>query len=139
LWSEPGDGGVVALLGDEVAGVFGEGSVGVVAELGAGDAGAMRVEQGGKGAEDARLRLSAQAEQDEVVAREDGVDYLRDDGVVVADDAGEQGLFRGGRRAEAGDEIVAELVLDGAGEALGGVFGLPKLAEGVGECRVRHR
>ena len=39
-----------------------------------------------------RLRLAAQAEQDEVVARQDRVDDLRDDRVVVADDAGEQRL-----------------------------------------------
>ena len=51
----------------------------------------MRVEQGGEGAEDARLGLAAEAEQDEVVAGEDGVDELGDDGVVVADDAGEEG------------------------------------------------
>ena len=36
----------------------------------------------------------AQAEQDEVVLREDGVDHLRHDGVVVADDAGEERHLR---------------------------------------------
>ena len=107
-----------------------ERGVGVVAELGAGDVGAVRVEQRGERAEDARLGLAAQAEQDEVVAREDGVDDLRDDRVVVADDAGEERLAFGaaGDLAQAGDEVVAELVLDAAGDALGGVFGGAKLA-----------
>ena len=50
------------------------------------------VEQRRQRAEDARLRLAAQAEQDEVVPREDRVDELRDHGVVVADDAGKQRL-----------------------------------------------
>ena len=39
---EPGDGGFVAELGDEVAAEFGDGGVGVVAHLGAGDVGAVR-------------------------------------------------------------------------------------------------
>jgi len=60
------------------------------------------------------------------VAREDGVDDLGDDRVVEADDAGEEGLgFAGaaGRDlAEARDEVVAELVLDAAGDAFGGEF-----------------
>ena len=129
----PGDGGVVAEGGDEVAGEFGEGRVGVVAELGAGDVGAVGVEERGEGAEDARLGLAAEAEEDEVVAREDGVDDLGDDGVVEADDAGEEGLafaLAAGRDgAEARDEVVAELVLDAAGDAFGGEFGGAELAE----------
>ena len=129
---EPGDGGVVAERGDEVAAEFGDGGVGVVAELGAGDVGGVGVEQRGERAEDARLGLTAEAEEDEVVAREDGVDDLGDDGVVEADDAGEEGfafvLAAGRDVAEARDEVVAELVLDAAGDAFGGVFGGAELA-----------
>jgi hypothetical protein len=88
----------------------------------------VRVKQRGECAQQARLRLSAQAEQDEVVAREDGVDYLRDDGVVVADDAGEQALLRTGDLAQARDEVVAKLVLDATVDAVGGVFGGTELA-----------
>jgi hypothetical protein len=47
------------------------------------------------------------------VTREDGVDNLGDYGVLVADDAGEEGIFR----AEPGDEILAKLILHAAGEA----------------------
>ena len=61
-------------------------------DFAAGDDGQRLVEQRGQRAEQARLRLAAQAEQDEVVAREHGVDHLRDDGVVVADDAGKERL-----------------------------------------------
>jgi hypothetical protein len=60
------------------------------------------------------------------VAREDGVDDLRDDRVVEADDAGEEGfslaLAAGRDLAEARDEVIAELVLDAAGDAFGGEF-----------------
>jgi len=57
------------------------------------------------------------------VAGEDGVDDLGDDGVVVANDAWEEclgflgvavGVGFAGEVAETGDEVVAELVLDGA-------------------------
>jgi hypothetical protein len=41
---------------------------------------------------DIQTHLPAQAEEDEVVAREDGVRQLRDDGLVVADHAGEEAL-----------------------------------------------
>ncbi len=77
--------------------------------------------------------LAAEAEKDEVMAGEDGVNDLRDDGVVVADDAGEEGLAGGSIGAQAGDEIVAELILDAAGDALGGVFAVAECAEGSGE------
>ena len=87
---KPGDGSIVAQLRDEVAGEAGEWGVGIVAELGAADVGGLGVEQGGEGAQDAALGLTTEAEEDEVVAGEDGVDDLRDDGIVVADDAGEE-------------------------------------------------
>ena len=66
-------------------------------------------------AQDARLRLTAQAEQDEVVPREQRVDDLRHDGLVVADDARED---RAALR-EAGEQICAHLVLHGAGASDG--------------------
>ncbi len=51
----PGDGGVVAHLGDEVLGELRQRRVGVVAELGAGDVGDLRIEQVRERAQDARL------------------------------------------------------------------------------------
>ena len=44
-----------------------------------------------RAAQNAAFRLPAQPEQDEVVARQDGVDDLRDDRFVVPDDAGKIG------------------------------------------------
>ena len=67
------------------------------------------VEQIDEPAQDAALGLSAQSEQNEVVLRENRVDELRDDGVVVADDAGEQ-RFAGLQLAH---EVVADFLFDG--------------------------
>ena len=50
------------------------------------------VEQVDQGADEPGLGLAAQAEQDEVVLGQDRVDELRNHGVVVADDAGEEPL-----------------------------------------------
>jgi hypothetical protein len=50
------------------------------------------VEEIGQLSNDTALRLAAQAEQDDVVTRQDRVDELRNDGVVVTNDAGEQFL-----------------------------------------------
>ncbi len=47
---EPGDGGVVAELCELVAAELRDGGVGIVADLGAGDVGEMRVEEGGESA-----------------------------------------------------------------------------------------
>ena len=54
------------------------------------------------------LRLAALAEQDDVLAGEDGVLDLRDDGLLVADEQREEGLAR----AHLLDEVLAHLLLD---------------------------
>jgi hypothetical protein len=109
---EPCDGGGLFHLGDEVFAAAAERVVGIVADFAAGDVGHLGVEQRGKRAQNAALGLAAETEQDEVVAGEDGMDDLRDDGVFVTQDAGEERL--GGVGTQAGDEIFAELVLDAA-------------------------
>src|SRR4051794_22490728 len=86
----------------------------------------MRIQQRGQRTQDARLRLSTQSKQDKVVARKYGVDDLRNDGVLISDDAGEDGLLR----AKATDKIFAKLVLDAASQAFGGVVTAPESAEG---------
>jgi len=68
------------------------------------------VEQIGEAAQDPALRLAAQAQQDEVVLRENGVDQLRDDSVVEPDHAGKQRLAG----AQALNQVRADLVLDRA-------------------------
>jgi hypothetical protein len=90
IWCKPRYGRVFSEARDEVAAELGDGGVRIVTHLGAGDVGAGGVEEGGQRAKDARLGLAAEAEEDEVVLAEDGVDELGDDGVFVADDAGEE-------------------------------------------------
>ena len=86
------------------------------------------VEQPDQAAEDAALGLAAQPEQDEVVPRKDGVDELRDDRLVVADDAGEQRLAR----LQLADQIVADLLLD---RSRFGSTPLPKFTQGSNGVR----
>jgi len=66
------------------------------------------VEQFGEAAQDAALGLAAQAEQDEVVARQHRVHQLRDHRLVVADDAGKERLAG----LQLADEVVADFLLD---------------------------
>ncbi len=108
-------GRVVARFRDQALAAGRDGRERVVVELGAGEDRDLRVEQGDEGAQDARLRLAAQAEEDEVVPGEEGVDHGRDDRAVVAQDAGEE------RAAvlQAGPQVVADLLLDGAGPVAG--------------------
>jgi len=110
-----GDGGRVAAFGDEFAAALAYRVVGVVADFTAGDVGETLVEQAGEGAEDAAFGLAAKAEEDEVLLGEDGVDDLRDYGVFIADDAGENGLAG----LQEGDEVAAHLVFHGAGSKQG--------------------
>jgi hypothetical protein len=48
------------------------------------------VEQRGHHADQARLRLTPQAQQDKVVPRQNRVHHLRDDAILVSHDPGEQ-------------------------------------------------
>ncbi len=59
--------------------------------------------------------MATKAEENEIVAREQGIDDLRDDGVFIAVHAGKKrlALFDGA------EQIAAELILDGAGSAAG--------------------
>ena len=65
------------------------GLVGVLVQLGAGDHRRPLVEQADDGADQAGLALAALAEQDDVVAGEQGALEVGQHGVVEADDAGE--------------------------------------------------
>src|SRR5690606_3743148 len=98
----------------------------VVVQLGAGDVRDLLVEQVDELPQDARLRLAAQAQEDEVVAREDGVDDRRRHGLVVAQHAGEQGLTG----AQLADEVRPQLVLHAAARQA-----LPTGATQLGEDR----
>ena len=104
LARQPGDRQRVAFGRDARAARGAERRQRVVVDLAARHDRDLLVEQIDEPAQDAALRLAAQAEQDEVVARQDRVDELRDDRFVVADDAGEQRL--------AGLQLPHEVVAD---------------------------
>lgn len=88
--------------------------------------GEVGVEEADEHAHEAALGLTLFAEEEHVVASEDGVDDLGDDGVFVAEDAGEEVVAA----AEGGDEVVAEFDLDGAGDPTGAA----EVGERAGEC-----
>jgi hypothetical protein len=83
--------------------------VGIVVDFAAGEVGKLGIEQRRHSAQDTAFRLSAQAEQNEIVAGKNGVDDLRHDGVVVTDYAGEDGSVA--MRSKTPDQVVTEFVL----------------------------
>ena len=89
---QPGEGQFVARVGRLAPAALADGRVGVVVDLTAGHRRDPLVEQFGQLAQETGLRLAAQAEEEEIVLGEKGVLQLRDDRVLVADDAGEDGL-----------------------------------------------
>ena len=70
----------------------------------------LRIEQRRQRAQDAALRLAAQSQQNEIMPRQNGIDDLRHDRVVVADDAGKDRAVA----AQPRDQVVAHLVLHAA-------------------------
>jgi hypothetical protein len=105
---DPGHRRRVALLGEERASGGGDGREGIVVGLAAVQRGHLRVEEAHQEPRHPRLGLAALAEEDDVLAGEDGVLDLREHAVLVADDAGEQRLAV----AQARDQVVAQLLLD---------------------------
>jgi hypothetical protein len=126
----PLDRGGVGLLRDPQPAGPADRRVGVVVDLAAGDGGRLRVQELDETARDPRLRLAALAQEDEVVAGEDGVLHLRDHRLLVADDAGEEGL----PVTQAVDQVLAELLLHRADA----VPARAELADGGGLGRDRH-
>ena len=124
----PGDGRLVASLGDDCAPARGDGAERILGNLGAVDHRHFVVQKRRQAAHDPRLRLPPLAEQHDVLPAENGVGHLRNHGLVVADDAGEQRLAP----PQLGDEIAPHLRLHR--QHL--VAGRPEFAEGF---RLAHR
>jgi hypothetical protein len=99
--------GAIALLGQAHAAGRADGRQRIVVDVTAGQRGHRLVEQPDEQPGDARLGLAALAEEDDVLAAEDGVLDLRDDGVFVAHDAGQERSAL----AQARHEIVAQFLL----------------------------
>ena len=88
LARQPGDGRVVAALGDQFAAGAADGTQRMIVNLAAGDVGNLRIEKVDQAAQDAALGLAAQTEQDEIVPGQNGIDDLRQDRLFVAVNAG---------------------------------------------------
>ncbi len=110
--SEIGDRGVVTEACDFIAATAADRRVRIVVNLASREVRHLRIEQGRQRAQDAAFRLSSQSEKNEIVARENGVDDLWDDCVVITDNAGKDGsvaVF-----PQMGYQIVAKFVFDAA-------------------------
>src|SRR5690348_4488204 len=107
---EPANGQRFAFgLGAFAAGVA-NGAIRIVVDLAAGDDGDFRVEEIHQIAQDARLGLPAKSKQNKIVARENGVDDLRNHRVVIAANSREK--FLAG--AQFVQQVIAKLVFHAA-------------------------
>ena len=109
---EIGDRRVVAQPRNFVAAAPADRRVRIVVNFAAREIRHVRIEQRRQRAQDAALRLTAQPQQNEIVARKNGVDDLRHDRVVVADDAGKHRSVA--VCAQPGRQVVAQFILDAA-------------------------
>src|SRR5713101_4946956 len=123
LATQPADREAVAFLRGARAARGAERRQRVVVNLAAGDDRDPFVQQIDEVPQDAALRLTPQAEQNEVVARQDGVDELRNHRLVVADDAGEERLAR----SQPADQVVADFLFNRPRA----IARLPQVTEGL--------
>ena len=108
---DPRDRGRVTALGHQVAPELADRAEGIVVDLAPRNDRHDGIEQFHQGPEDARLRLSPEAKQDEIVLRQDGIDDLGQHRVLVADHTLEQG----GAGVEGMKQVGPEFLADGAG------------------------
>ena len=105
---DPLDRSVLATLGRHQPGVLRHRCIRVVVDLAPGDRRRPLVEQADERTDDARLRLAALTEEDDVVAGEQGVLELRQHRVVEADHPVDERLAR----RDAGQGVRPDLLLD---------------------------
>ena len=109
----------------------------IVVDFAAGDHGNFRVEELDQAAQDAALRLAAQAQQDEIVARKQGVDDLRNHAVFVAMDAGKQRLVPLDRAQQIAANLIFYGQRAGARVEIRNAFQLANRARLGMSCRMR--
>ena len=107
LAREPGDRGFIAPLGKQFPATAADRAQGMVVNLATGDVRHFGVKQCDQAAQNAALGLAAQSEEDEVVARQEGVDDLRQHGFFITVDAGEQRFIR----LDLAQEVRADFIL----------------------------
>jgi hypothetical protein len=100
---------MVAFGGDFLAAGAADGVQRVVVDFAASDDRDFWIEELSQSAKDAALGLAAKAKENEVVAREQGVDDLRDDGIFVAVNSGEKRLVL----FDHAQKVLAHFGLDG--------------------------
>src|SRR5262245_33687532 len=105
---DPRDLGLVAALGHALAAGLADRREGIVIDLAAGHRGHLGVEQLDQESRHAGLGLAALAQEDDVLAGQDRVLDLRQDALLVPDDAGEERVAR----PEPRDQVVSQLLLD---------------------------
>jgi hypothetical protein len=112
---EPRDWHIVAGFLQEIFPVFGDRSERIVVDFAARDNWQNGIEKCRECSQNPGLRLSPEAEQNEIVAAQEGVDDLWHHGFFVSHYALEYGLSAG----EAREKIRSQLIFDGAEFSLG--------------------
>src|SRR2546430_681397 len=121
---DPTHGDAVTLSSHSVPAGAADRRVWIVIDLAAVDHRDFRIEQAGQRSDQPALGLATLAQEDDVLARQDGVLDLGNDGSLEADDAGEELLAR----LDLADQVLAHLLLDRKDT----VLTLSKLGEGRG-------
>ena len=103
---KPPDRRRVAPLLDQLAGVLRDRGKGIVVDLAAGDDRNRGVEESDQVAKDSALGLPAEAEENEVLLGEEGVDDLGDDGIVVPSNPRKERLASPQRREQVGPDLL---------------------------------
>ena len=111
----PTDRRVVAVLEDQILRVLTDRMIRVVEHFGPGDDRQPFVEELDHRSDHAGLALTPFAKEDHIVSGKDGVLQLGENGFVVAEHAGEQGL----PRRDAGDCVSPEFLFDRDGRPAG--------------------
>ena len=124
LAADPVNGGIIAGLGHLVAAGLANGVEWVVVNLAAGNLGDGLIQQVDEAADEAGLGLAALTEQDYILTGQKGVFKLGYDGVLEADDAGEDDLLG----THLGYQVVAHLLADGKHP----IAAVAKITDGLG-------
>ena len=107
---EPGNRSFITLFRDEILASAANGRVRAVVDFATRNVRHHRVEQRGQQTDQARLGLPAQAQQNEIMPRKNGVHNLGHNTIVVTDNAGEQRFTA----LEFADQIAPQLVFHGS-------------------------
>ena len=97
------------MFGHQVACVLADRGIGMAVYFTAFDNGHLFIKQGGQGTQNTCLGLPSQPQQDKIMSGKDGINQFRNNGSVISDDTGKNGLT--GRQFP--NQILSQLVLYG--------------------------